>query len=67
MPQHIKNIISTKYRDTKSKWIANAVEYMNSRRPDPKEWNNFTQQNFELDSIRKEKFHQTFKEFYEQF
>ena len=67
MPQHIKNIISTKYRDTKSKWIANAVEYMYSRRPDPKEWNNFTQQNFELDSIRKEKFHQTFKEFYEQF
>jgi radical SAM protein with 4Fe4S-binding SPASM domain len=67
LPERIKNVITEKYKDTNNIWIKRAVEYMNSQPSDNALWEKFKNNTNKLDSLRKENFQNTFKEFYEHF
>lgn len=67
LPQHIKSVIVEKYKDTDNIWIKRAVDYMNSQPIDNVQWKIFKENTTKLDSLRKENFQNTFKEFYEHF
>lgn len=67
LPQHIKNVLMEKYKGSNNLWITRAIDYMNSQPSDNKLWERFKEQTSKLDSLRKENFQHTFKEFYEQF
>ena len=67
LPERIKNVITEKYKDTDNIWIKRAVEYMNSQPSDNVQWKIFKENTTKLDSLRKENFQNTFKEFYEHF
>lgn len=67
LPERIKNIIMEKYKDINNLWITRAIDYMNSQPSDNALWEKFKNNTNKLDSLRKEKFQNTFKEFYEHF
>ena len=67
LPQHIKSVIVEKYKNTDNIWIKRAVDYMNSQPTDNNLWEVFKKNTTKLDSLRKENFQNTFKEFYEHF
>ena len=67
LPERIKNVIAEKYKGTDNIWIKRIVKYMNSQPTDNNLWEVFKKNTTKLDSLRKENFQNTFKEFYEHF
>lgn len=67
LPQYLKDVINIKYKDNKNPWITEAVKYMNTLASNNELWNEYLKTNDMLDSLRKENFQNTFKEFYEHF
>ena len=65
IPQPIKNVITEKYKNTNSRWISDAVTYMNRQDPNPKMWTKFQIQTTATDKLRKERFKDIFPDFWE--